>query len=41
MSKGLHKVFHSDANELNNALHDLGELVSDVSHIIPEPSNFS
>ena len=40
MGKGLHKVFKAVVNELNNALPNLIESGLEVSHFIPEPSNF-
>ena len=41
MGKVLHKFFKDFLNKLNNALPNLGEPVSEVSHLLPEPSNFS
>ena len=41
MGKGSHKFFKTVVNELNNALANLGESVSEVSPFIPEPMNFS
>ena len=40
MGKVLHKLFKSVVNELNNVLPVIVESVSEVSHFIPEPSNF-
>ena len=40
MGEGLYKAFKTVFNELNNALHNLVESGSEVSHLIPEPSNF-
>ena len=37
MFKDLHKVFKSVVNELKNALPNLGESGSEVSHFITEP----
>ena len=41
MGKCLHKFFKDFVNELHKSLHALGESGSEVSHFIPEPSNFS
>ena len=41
MVKGFHKLFKAVENELNNTLDNLVELVSEVSHFIQEPKNFS
>ena len=41
MVKGLHKIFKAVVNELNNALPNLVELDSGVSHFITEPRNFA
>ena len=41
MGKGLHELFKSIVNELNNALNNLGASGSEVSHLISEPRNFA
>ena len=41
MGKGLHKLFKAVINELENSLPNLGESGSEVSHFIPDISNFS
>ena len=41
MGEGLHKLFKAVINELENSLPNLGESGSEVSHFIPEPSNFT
>ena len=40
MEKGLHKFFKAIFYELNNAFSTLEESVSEVLHLISEPSNF-
>ena len=37
----LHKVFKAVVNKVNNEINTLGESGSEVSHLIPEPRNFS
>ena len=39
--EGLNKLFKAVVNELNNALPNFAESGSEVSHFIPEPSNFA
>ena len=41
MGKGLHKVFSTVVKYILQELTALGESVSEVSHFIPEPINFS
>ena len=41
MGKGLHKVFSTVVNEILQELTPLVEYGSEVSHLIPEPRNFS
>ena len=41
MGKGLHKVFSTVVKEISQELATLGESVSEVSYVIPEPRNFS
>ena len=41
MGKVLHKIFKAFVNEISQALPILGEPVSEVSHFISEPRNFS
>ena len=41
MGKGLHKVFSMVVNDIFQELTPLGESGSEVSHFIPEPTNFS
>ena len=41
MGKGLHKVFSTVVKEISQELTPLGESGSEVSHIIPEPRNFT
>ena len=41
MGKGLHKVFSTVVKDISQELTPLGESVSEVSHCIPEPRNFS
>ena len=41
MGKVLHKLFRDVVNEWNNLLLNLGESGSEVSHFIPEHSDFS
>ena len=41
MGKGLHKVFSTVVKEMLQELTPLGESGSEVSHLIPEPRNFS
>ena len=40
VGKGLHEFFKIVVKDLKNSLSDLVELDSEVSHFIPEPSNF-
>ena len=41
MGKVSHKVFNAVVNEILVSLPIMGESVSEVSHFIPEPRNFS
>ena len=41
MGKGLHKLFKTVVKDISQELKALGESGSEVSHIIPEPINFS
>ena len=41
MGWGLQKAFSTVVNEISQELTSLGESVSEVSHFIPEPRNFS
>ena len=41
MNNVLHQLFKAVLNELNNVLLTLGETGSEVSHFIPETSNFT
>ena len=41
MGKGLHKVFKTVVKNISQELTPLGESGSEVSHLIPEPINFS
>ena len=41
VGKGLHKVFSTVVKDISQELTPLGESVSEVSHFIPEPRNFS
>ena len=41
MRKGLHKGFKDVVNELNSLLPNLVESISEVSHFIIEPRNFT
>ena len=41
MGKGLHKVFSNVVKEISQDLPPLEESGSEVSHLIPEPRNFS
>ena len=40
MGNSLHKVFKSVANDISQALPNLGESVSDVYYFLPEQRNF-
>ena len=41
MGNGLHKVFKTVLKEISQDFPPLGEYGSEVSHLIPEPRNFS
>ena len=41
MGKGLHRVFKDVINEILQALPILGKCGSEVSYLIPEPTNFA